>query len=42
LIVITHDEEFVNQLGSRAHTDYYYRVGKDPATLCSKVQKVMG
>jgi DNA repair exonuclease SbcCD ATPase subunit len=29
LIVITHDEEFVELLGKREVADYYYRVSKD-------------
>ncbi len=29
LIIITHDEEFVEMLGQGAHTDHYYRVYKD-------------
>jgi len=29
LIIITHDEEFVDMLGQRDHCDYYYRVYKD-------------
>lgn len=31
LILITHDEEFVEMLGQRAHADGYYRVYKDDA-----------
>eukprot|EP00026_Physarum_polycephalum_P000773 Phypoly_transcript_00774.p1 GENE.Phypoly_transcript_00774~~Phypoly_transcript_00774.p1 ORF type:complete len:1313 (+),score=243.76 Phypoly_transcript_00774:90-4028(+) len=30
LIVITHDEEFVQLLGRSEHADYYWRVSKDP------------
>ncbi len=29
LILITHDEQFVEEIGKRAHADYYYRVSKD-------------
>lgn len=29
LIVITHDETFVEEIGKRAHAEYYYRVYKD-------------
>ena len=29
LIVITHDEEFVDLLGKRDVADFFYRVGKD-------------
>ena len=29
LIVITHDEEFVEEIGKREHADFYYRVYKD-------------
>merc|ERR1712087_557263 len=29
LILITHDERFVEKLGQREHTDGYYRVFKD-------------
>jgi DNA repair protein RAD50 len=29
LIVITHDEEFVDSLGRHECADYYWRVGKD-------------
>jgi len=31
LIIITHDETFVDEIGKRAHADYYYRVYKDDA-----------
>lgn len=31
LIVITHDETFVDEIGKRAHAEYYYRVYKDHA-----------
>ncbi len=27
--MITHDEDFVEELGKRAHAEYYYRVSKD-------------
>lgn len=29
LILITHDETFVDEIGKRAHADHYYRVFKD-------------
>jgi hypothetical protein len=29
LILITHDESFIDEIGKRAHADFYYRVGKD-------------
>jgi hypothetical protein len=29
LIIITHDEEFVQLLGRSEHADYYWRVSKD-------------
>jgi len=29
LILITHDETFVEEIGKRAHADYYYRVAKN-------------
>ena len=31
LIIITHDETFVDTIGRSAHADYYYRVYKDDA-----------
>ncbi len=31
LILITHDEEFVQLLGKSENADYYWRVTKDPA-----------
>jgi AAA15 family ATPase/GTPase len=31
LIVITHDEIFVDEIGKRAQAEYYYRVFKDNA-----------
>lgn len=36
IIVITHDEEFVDLLGQRDHCDYYYRVYKDDEQ-CSRI-----
>lgn len=38
LIVITHDETFVDEIGKRAHAEYYYRVYKDGAQH-SKIRK---
>ena len=29
LIIITHDEEFVQLIGRSEHADYYWRVSKD-------------
>jgi DNA repair protein RAD50 len=29
LVVITHDEEFVQLIGKSEHADYYWRVSKD-------------
>jgi len=42
LIVITHDEEFVQLLGRSSHADYYWRVSKDAeyvsyARSCARV-----
>eukprot|EP00457_Paulinella_chromatophora_P000473 gb/GEZN01000473.1/.p1 GENE.gb/GEZN01000473.1/~~gb/GEZN01000473.1/.p1 ORF type:complete len:1372 (-),score=369.19 gb/GEZN01000473.1/:171-4286(-) len=39
LIVITHDEQFVEELGNRAHADHYYRVSKDLMTQLSQIRK---
>lgn len=30
LIIITHDEDFVQQLGRSEYVDHYWRVGKNP------------
>lgn len=38
LMVITHDETFVDELGHRAHVDYYYRVYKD-AAMNSRIRR---
>ena len=38
LIVITHDETFVDEIGKRAQAEYYYRVYKDAAQH-SKIRK---
>jgi DNA repair exonuclease SbcCD ATPase subunit len=38
LIVITHDETFVDEIGRRAHAEHYYRVYKDSAQH-SKIRK---
>jgi DNA repair protein RAD50 len=40
LIVITHDEEFVELLGKREVADYYYRVSKDRSGECYLVLSV--
>jgi len=39
LVVITHDEEFVNKLGQGKFIDSYYRVSKDPSTGFSQIEK---
>eukprot|EP00761_Pharyngomonas_kirbyi_P001037 gb/GECH01001038.1/.p1 GENE.gb/GECH01001038.1/~~gb/GECH01001038.1/.p1 ORF type:complete len:1307 (+),score=500.08 gb/GECH01001038.1/:1-3921(+) len=39
LVVITHDEEFVQKLGRSEYVDSYYRVSKDPTTLCSIIEE---
>ena len=39
LIVITHDEQFVDEIGKRAHCEYFYRVYKDPDTQLSQIRK---
>uniref|UniRef100_A0A7S2TX56 DNA repair protein RAD50 n=1 Tax=Lotharella oceanica TaxID=641309 RepID=A0A7S2TX56_9EUKA len=38
IIIITHDEEFVDMLGQRDHCDYYYRVYKDEEQ-CSRIKQ---
>jgi len=38
LLLITHDDEFVEKIGKRANCDYYYRVFKDQAQH-SKIRK---
>mmetsp|Transcript_15469 Transcript_15469/g.38090 ORF Transcript_15469/g.38090 Transcript_15469/m.38090 type:complete len:1226 (-) Transcript_15469:68-3745(-) len=38
IIVITHDEEFVEMLGQRDYCDYYYRVSKDE-DQCSTIKQ---
>lgn len=38
LIIITHDEEFVDMLGTSDHCDYYYRVYKDEEQ-CSRIKQ---
>ena len=38
LILITHDEEFVEMLGKREHAEYYWRVFKDNAQH-SRIQR---
>lgn len=39
LIVITHDEKFVEEMGRRAGVEEYYRIIKDPHTHYSKIRK---
>ena len=39
LLVITHDESFVEMLGKREHADHYYRVFKDPSSGFSRIQR---
>ena len=39
LIIITHDEHFVEEVGKRAQADYYYRVSKD-AHNYSRIRRV--
>jgi DNA repair protein RAD50 len=40
LIIITHDEEFVQLLGRSEHADYYWRVKKDPQSGHSVIVQV--
>ena len=39
LLVITHDEKFVEEMGRRAGVEDYYRITKDPQTHYSKIQR---
>ena len=39
LLVITHDEKFVEEMGRRAGVEDYYRITKDPTTHYSKIQR---
>jgi len=39
LVLITHDDEFVEKIGNRAHCDYYYRVYKDAVSQNSRIRK---
>ena len=40
LIIITHDEDFMEELAREAGMcDTYYRVSKDVETLCSKIEQ---
>ena len=39
LIIITHDERFVEEVGRRAQADFYYRVSKDSHNY-SRIRRV--
>ena len=39
LIIITHDEDFVELLGRSAAIDHYYKVSKSTTDFCSVISK---
>jgi phosphatidylserine/phosphatidylglycerophosphate/cardiolipin synthase-like enzyme len=41
LIIITHDEEFVQLLGRSEHADYYWRVSKDVKYVSSLLHSLL-